>query len=348
MKRILLIFALSLLTIIAKAQQQDIPNEFFGLRLGEAYTVEQLIAAIGDNGTYIKNPGIDDAEPGYLNNGFQNVTYKGKTYSLAFFITLKDGTLTTVAFYLLPNSDQTLSSAYDEIKNELSQHYEMLPQESRQPGVERIGSQNNDIMLTLDKRMEDGQCSSVSIYYTSLTATRDYYTKQLPAIQDTFFGMKMGTSCSSRQFVINKIGNKGTFLGEDYTSNRKIITFGDISFAGATWDFADFSFTDSGAFYDIDLSCSYNDGYLYKDDENEAQSQYEYFKEKLNGKYGEQEEKNSDEGRYIVYFGSNNMRLILSNRRAKSTGGDYRRYVSLNYTQTEINNQQNAKSDNDL
>lgn len=343
MKRILLIFALSLLTTITKAQQHDIPNEFFGLRLGETYTVEQLIAAIGDNGTYIEIPGIDDAEPDYLSNVFQNITYKGKTYSRALFITLKDGTLTAVAFYLLPNAEQTLESAYDEIKNELSQHYEMIPQES-QPGVERIVSQNNDIMLTLDKHMEDGQCSCFSIYYTSLTALNDYYLKQLPVIQDTFFGMKMGTSYSSRQFVINQIGNKGTFLNEEYTSNGKIVTFSDVSFAGSTWNFADLFFTDDGAFYDINLY----DGYLYKDDKNEAQSQYEYFKEKLDGKYGKQEEKNSDEGRYIVYFGSNNMRLILSNRRAKSRGGDYRRYVSLNYTHTKIHSQQNAKSDNDL
>lgn len=347
MKRILIVLVLSLLTTITNAQQQDIPNEFFGLRLGEAYTVEQLIAAIGDNGTYISNYGSNDTELGYLNNSFQDVTYKGKTYSLAFFATLKDGTLISVSFYLLPNAGRTLESAYDEIKNELSQRYEMLPQESR-PGVERVGSQNNDTMLLLEKCMEDGQCSYVSIYYTSLTAVNDYYLQQNPAIQDSFFGMKMGSSYSSRQFVINKIGNKGTFLSEDYTSNGKTITFGDVSFAGSTWDFASLSFTENGAFYDIDLSSNYNDGYLYKDDENEAQSKYEYFKEKLNDKYGVQEESISDEGRYVVYFGCNNMRLILSNRRAKSRGGDYRRYVSLNYTQTEINSQQNAKSDDDL
>lgn len=345
MKRILLIFALSLLTTITKAQQHDIPNEFFGLRFGETYTVEQLIAAIGDNGTYIDSLSIDDAEPGYLINIFQNITYKGKTYSRAYFFTLKDDTLIAVTFYLLPNAEQTLESAYDEIKNELSQHYEMIPQES-QPGVERIGSQNNDIMLTLDKHMEDGQCSSVRIYYISLTAVTDYYLKPFPVIQDTFFGMKMGTSYSSLQFVINQIGNKGTFLNEEYTSIGKIVTFSDVSFAGSTWNFADFDFTDDGAFYSIHLSCNYND--LYKDDENEAQSQYEYFKEKLDGKYGKQEEKDSDEGRCIVYFGSNNMNLILSNRRAKSRGGDYQRYVSLHYFHTKILSQQNAKSDNDL
>ena len=63
---------------------------------------------------------------------------------------------------------------------------------------------------------------------------------------------------------------------------------------------------------------------------------------------GEKEEKDSGDGKYVVYLGRNDMCVILSNERSRSKGGDYRRYVTLDYVQTEINGRQSAKSDDDL
>ena len=126
------------------------------------------------------------------------------------------------------------------------------------------------------------------------------------------------------------------------------IIFKNVSFAGRTWDFANFYLTESGQFYELRVNQSLNDGVIYEDEIRDAQKTYDYYKEKLNEKYGEKEEKDSEDGKYIIYLGSNDMGVMLSNERSRSKGGDYRRYVTLDYIQTEINRKQSAKSEDDL
>lgn len=84
------------------------------------------------------------------------------------------------------------------------------------------------------------------------------------------------------------------------------------------------------------------------DEWKQAQSTYNYYRQKLNDKYGEKEETESDNGKRTTFIGKNDMAVIVSNERSQSKGGAFRRYVSLDYIQTEYFNQQTNKSDDEL
>ena len=71
-----------------------------------------------------------------------------------------------------------------------------------------------------------------------------------PELQDSFFGMKMG-STQTRLAIDRAVGYKGKWLDEEYISNGKVIIFKDVSFAGRTWDFANFYLTESGVLYEV-------------------------------------------------------------------------------------------------
>ncbi len=353
MKRIILVLLFSFAVMTLKAQQ-NLPEEFFGLKFGEKYTVEQMKAAVGDRGSYFE---IDNSEPyetggtSYYRYGFQNVYYEGRTYPLMVLLTLKNGKLALVDFCYPSDSGNTaaLDSTYNVIKDELSKAYDItsFPVVDH-PEVERFIAINNGITVRLDKYTENGHTSNIEVSYVSLSATlSDVFESLRPTIQDSFFGIKMG-SFQTRRTITDAIGYKGTYLDEEHTSNGKIIVFKDVSFAGSTWDFANFYLTEGGLFYELRVNRSLKDGTLYEDEMRDAQKTYDYYKEKLKAKYGEKEEQDSDDGKYVIYLGSNDMGVILSNKRSRSKGGEYRRYVTLDYIQTEINSRQSAKSENDL
>lgn len=48
------------------------------------------------------------------------------------------------------------------------------------------------------------------------------YESELPEIQDSFFGMKMG-STQTRLTIERSVGYKGKYLDEEYISNGKVI-----------------------------------------------------------------------------------------------------------------------------
>lgn len=334
--------------------QQNIPDEFFGLKFGEKYTVEQMKASVGDGGTYFE---VDNTEPFdmggtlYYRYGFENVSYEGRTYPVVVLMTLTNGKLACADFCYPEGSLSTasLDSTYSVLKDELSKAYDMTAfPVSDHPEIERLIAMNNGVTVRLDRYVEDGRTTGVEVTYVSMmTALMDIFDSLRPTIQDSFFGMKMG-STQTRWTIKDAVGYKGTYLDEEYTSNGKIIVFTDVSFAGRTWDFANFFLTEDGRFYELRVNRSLRDGVLYEDEMRDAQKTYDYYREKLNEKYGEKEEQDSGDGKYVVYLGSNDMGVILSNERSRSKGGDYRRYVSLDYVQTKISGQQSAKSDDDL
>lgn len=354
MPKIILISIFSFIAMISMAQQQNLPEEFFGLKFGEQYTPEQMKNAIGANGTYFD---IDNSEPFdmggtlYLRYGFQNITYEGRTYPLLILMTHQDGTLTMVDFYIPNDSDNSaaIDSTYNVIKNELSKTYEMtsFPIQDH-PEIERLLTISNGVTLRLDKYTENGQTSAIEISYLSLFANlREIFQSNRPEIQDSFYGMRMGTT-QTRMAIEKAIGHKGQCLNEEYISNGKIITFKDISFAGRTWDFADFYLTEVGLLYEVKFSLSLNDYGSYSDEWKQAQSTYDYYKQKLDDKYGKTNETESDKGKYTTYLGKNDMAIIVSNERNQSKGGSFRRYVILDYIQTAIFNRQSDKTDEEL
>ena len=354
MRRIIFTICFTFITAISLAQQKNLPEEFFGLKFCEKYTPEQRKDAMNNNGVYLE---IDNSKPydingiQYLRYGFQNVTYEGRTYPLLILITNTSGTLSVVVFFL-PNDNPTsvaIDSTYNVIKSELSKDYELstFPVQDH-PEIERMLAINNGVTLRLDKYTEDGQITGIEISYFSLLSNlMEAIESERPEIQDSFFGMKMG-STQTRLAIDRAVGYKGKWLDEEYISNGKVIIFKDVSFAGRTWDFANFYLTESGVLYEVKFNISLEDYGSYSDEWKQAQSTYNYYRQKLNDKYGEKEETESDNGKYTTFIGKNDMAVIVSNERSQSKGGSYRRYVSLDYIQTEYFNQQTNKSDDEL
>lgn len=354
MRRIIFTICFTFITAISLAQQKNLPEEFFGLKFCEKYTPEQLKDAMNNNGVYLE---IDNSKPydingiQYLRYGFQDVTYEGRTYPLLILMTNTSGALSMVVF-CLPNDNPTsvaIDSTYNVIKSELSKDYELstFPVQDH-PEIERMLAINNGVTLRLDKYTKDGQITAVEISYFSLLSNlMEAIESERPEIQDSFFGMKMG-STQTRLTIDRAVGYKGKWLNEEYISNGKVIIFKDVSFAGRTWDFANFYLTEGGVLYEVKFSISLEDYGSYSDEWKQAQSTYNYYRQKLNDKYGEKEETESDNGKHTTFIGKNDMAVIVSNERSQSKGGAFRRYVSLDYIQTEYFNQQTNKSDDEL
>lgn len=166
----------------------------------------------------------------------------------------------------------------------------------------------------------------------------DSYIAAYPTIQDTFLGIKMGSQQTSYS-IKSAIGYKGEYLNEEYDPYGKTIIFTNFIFAGKTWDYGNFSLTDKGELYSVSAYDSLDEGYGYEDELNTAEQTYELYKSSLDAKYGVHDEQESDNGKYVIYVGNNDISIILSNERNKSTGGEYRRYITIQYYQAAIYNQ---------
>lgn len=188
----------------------------------------------------------------------------------------------------------------------------------------------------------------IEVSYLSLTAIlTDAYKVVYPTIQDTFMGLKIG-SYQTISSIKSAVGYKGEYLNERLDSYGKTIIFTKMMFAGKTWDFGSFSLTDKGELYRVCAYDSLKDGFGYDDENNDAQQTYDSYKIKLNNKYGVQDENESSKGKFITYIGGNDISIILSNERSKSTGGEYRRYVQIEYYHTAIFNKLSEQSADEL
>ena len=165
-------------------------------------------------------------------------------------------------------------------------------------------------------------------------------------IQDTFFGLKMTASITSAQ-IKSAIGARGVFIEETRESNSINNLYKDVYFAGSKWDFANFTCTTDGKFYLFNAYNSFSDYDI--DLEKEAKSQYEILKNKLDEKYGEgNEQKEDEENFHTIYFGSNDMSIIISYERSRSVGGSYRRYLKIEYINVTLFNNQISANDDEL
>ena len=165
-------------------------------------------------------------------------------------------------------------------------------------------------------------------------------------IQDTFFGLKMKASISSAQ-IKNAIGARGVFIEETRESNSINNLFKDVYFAGSKWDFANFTCTTDGKFYLFNAYNSYDD--YSSDQEKDARALYEIYKSKLDDKYGKgKEEKNEDGSINTTYSGPNDMAIIISYERARSSGGSYRRYLTIEYINVTLFQNQMSANDDEL
>lgn len=344
MKKYIFIIISLFISVSANAQQA-IPSEFFGLKYGNTYSLEEVISHVGDNGRY-SSTNFSEFESlelsGYL---FENVTYCGRTYT-SMTIHFHSKVFVGIIFSISNTErSQSFNSIYHELDNELSDKYDMIDYPVSNDEINKISIDDNGNAVAIGYRESHNGNIAVITYLSLTTLFSDITNKVLPTIQDTFFGLKMGTR-QTTSTIKWAVGDKGTLLSEDKDIYGKTITFKDITFAGKVWDFGEFRLTENGELYDLSVQISLKD-YGF-DDLKEANRTFESFKTKLEEKYGTAEEKTDEAGKRISYIGNNGIGLMLSNERSKSKGGDYRRYVTLEYWHTEIHSQLYNQSNDEL
>lgn len=339
MKRLVFIISTLILSVAANAQQST-RDVIFGLTIGDVYTSEQIYQIVGTYGDFDKDLGeIEIDYHTYNAYAFTNVKYENLTVPNVVILTLPRHSFGGVIIsYMQGNTPNgiPLDDFYGQVKQKLiDSNFEF--EESgveNHPEIQRLQCHSENLSLRLDKFISEGAAIEVRITCLSYSAAiLDRFAR--PVIQDTFFGMKMG-SIQSVSSLKSAIGHKGNYLDEGYDSYGKNVSFTDVIFAGRTWDYCNFQLSDKGELYGISVYDSLNDGYGYEDDKKEAESIYNRYKEKLDAKYGKWDEKVTDDGKEVYYFGNNNMGILLSNERSKSQGGTYRRYVRIDYMQTAI------------
>lgn len=349
-KLIIILLALAVSNVVNA--QQSIPDEFFGLKYGNTYTLEQVKTHVGDNGVYVEtDESIEFGSMKWTGYSFTDADFSGRRYPAMVIMMLTSdvfgGLMLAYPEASLP-AERTIDSIYDELQKDLSRQYtfvDMPLDDSGATAKVSLDDKGNSIILSRNKS-DEGEV--VSITYISFSMMySDFTSNALPTIQDTFFGMKMG-SIQNVSSIKSALAHKGEYLDEQYDSSGKSISFTKLIFAGKTWDYGNFKLSDKGELYGISAYDSLSDGYSYDDEKKEAERIYNSYKEKLDSKYGKCEENTSDDGKSVVYLGGNNMAIILSNERSKSQGGSYRRYVRIDYIQTAINGRLSESSDDEL
>ena len=338
MKKNILTLLFTFITIVSFAQKHDLPDEFFGLKFNEKYSPEQIQEALKGNGTYYEfdntEPYVENGVP-YYRYGFENASYNGRTYDLIGITTTTKGVLAQVCFNYFNDSDtsEAIDSVYEEVKSELTETYAMFSIPAQNDIVaDRMLCINEGAsrVLRLTKYTEEGQTSMIEInYYAFETMAND-----LPEIQDTFYGMKMG-SYQTTSSIKSSVENRGTFIEERDLSFGMVVSFYNVSFAGDVWQYASFYTTENGLLYEVDFQKSFEESDSDSEEFNQAEQNYNTYKAKLNDKYGEHDEREFETGKYISYNGKNHMSAVLSNEVSLSKGSSYRRYVSLTYTQED-------------
>ncbi len=338
-KLIFTLFAM-VLSSVAYAQQ-PIPSEFFGLEYGNIYTLEQVKTHVGDKGKYVEaDNSFEFGSMKWTGYCFSDVEFFGRHYPSMVILML---TSDVFGGLMLTYSDadlsegQTMDSVYNELLKELSGQYTFVEMSLGKDGVTAKVSfdESRNAIALLRNKSEDGEVVSITYVSFSLIYS-DFNSDAFPTIQDTFFGMKMG-SIQSVSTLKSALWHKGKYLDEQYDSSGKNVSFTKLIFAGKTWDYGNFKLSDKGELYCISAYDSLDDGYFYEDEKKEAERTYEAYKEKLNDKYGQQQEETTEDGKQVIYWGWNDMAVILKNERSKSQGGEYRRYVKIEYIQTAIN-----------
>ncbi len=159
-----------------------------------------------------------------------------------------------------------------------------------------------------------------------------------PTIQDTFFGMKMGSRLSRTKIKIN-FNHKGEVCGYNYVPSGVLYYLDKVIFSGTTWEHGNLYLSDKRVFYRFRVYITSQYG----------EELYESYKNKLAEKYGEGEETITEDEKKIVYTGENDMSVTLYSKSGGDERGSYRRYyVSVDYTQTAIYNRMKAANDDEL
>ena len=354
MKRIIVTIVFSALCTLLSAQND---STFFGLRLGQIYSEQEIVDAVSPYGKYVRRGECPDGLT--VPYFFENVVWNKMSYPL-FSVSCAEheGTMISVTFGVrsmdVGSSDaleQTASAFCDSLSVFDSSPRVEYSADSTFVRSSYVSKENKDITIGVDRAYENGSISAFYINYTNRKAEIHLLVASLfpprPKIQDTFFGLKLG-----EHYGVNDIRkafyHNGEYLDCSNGGNTVSYTYTDVYFAGHRWNYCVVDITDDGRFYSIRAYDSLSDNSYNYDERNEAKQTYDSFKSRLDEKYGNAVDTDEDGKCSSVYWGENDVAIVLSNKRSKSSGGEYRRYVSIAYVQTDINNELANKSSDEL
>lgn len=135
-------------------------------------------------------------------------------------------------------------------------------------------------------------------------------TPDADVVQDTFFGLKLADYLTVDQ-IKEAVGDKGKFDEADDIDDiddEILVSFTNVSFAGETWEYADFWLTRDCQFYRFEVSNTY----LKLTGRKKAESLYSDLKSRLEKKYGFMPERISPNSRSVSYLGGNGVFLVCS------------------------------------
>ncbi len=354
MKRIIVTIVFSALCTLLAAQND---STFFGLRLGQVYSESEIIDAVSPYGKYVeKGECTDGLTVPYM---FEEVNWGGRLSPIVAVSSAERGhTLTAISFGIratdvdnLEALEKIASALRDSLSAIDANAYHQYAQDSTSVRSFYASPSNEQIMIRVDCCYDNKTLESVQVNYihlkAALKASMDSLFPPRPKIQDTFFGLKLG-----ERYRLNDI-NRAFYQSGDYLDSTKgrnsvSYTYTKVYFAGHKWNYCVVDVTDDGRFYSIRVYDSLSDNSYNYDERNEAKQTYDSFKSKLDEKYGNAVETDEDGKCSSVYLGENDVAIVLSNERSKSSGGEYRRYVTIAYVQTDINNELANKSLDEL
>jgi len=335
-------------------------NTFFGLELGKCYDKEQISTIVKSNGIQDGIADIvkeeEDNPLGLITYYFTDVHHDGRYFPIMTAEVLPaDNKLVVVSFADFTDKGYHNSAQLDGIYNStldsLKRIYPLEKVDMDSPDIVRYLFHNTQGLgpsVRLDKYLSNGIINTIEICYLSTPDLAMAMLENIPAlpnIQDTFFGLKMGSKYTHSQVKL-ALNGKGEFLNENSGAGENSVSFTDVYFAGSKWDFCEISLSAKNELYIV----SFYNTYATYDYEEEAETKksYQYLKSRLDDKYGESETKNEDGELATVYIGGNDMAILLTKEKSKSKSGSYRNYFKLTYYQRAVASSQSKANDDEL
>lgn len=311
------------------------PNSYYGLRIGQKYSSEQVVEAVGDNG--IHRWQLDGETRTLKKHVFSNVTYEGRHYSSLQVLTLlSDSTFVGIRLSLVDESTDgsfDLDSVFTELKDTLSSQYKMKPTTTSNENITGLEYRNPfGPSIILDKTQSKERTTEISLMYVSTAEIEVDLIMNgpgyKPTIQDTFSKLKLGKKYLAST-IKSAFKRNGTFLSESQKTDGKLIVFCDFRFADHLWDYAEIQLTRKGIF----SSFRVYDGYstIANEEVNAAHRLYEGIKRQLNTKYDPNNVLTEIESMKL-FSGDNGIDALLHIYSGKTRGGNHRIFVELVYS----------------
>lgn len=344
MKRLLFMFiAIFVFTASIFAQFPPI----FNLEQGKKYTVQEALDAVGSSAikeTHDIESYEESAESKEFSiNLYPKIEGSLPGYSLGFLDTGEYYSCLEIYerdTYIVADGDTLRGDArYKYLYKSLSSKYEMKKDSDECAYYE-------DGLFSMEIGNNDGQ---IIIVYEDNTPQFNKFLKDArPEIQTSFLGLKLRDKYSDYE-IRNALTERGTFSSSKRTSTGKKFLAQKVSFGGQLWDFCTISTDYEGRILIFNVYNSNDNNFigqkksdeLYKELEGQLDKKYivipDFIKEKSDMAGWTKLIKMTNESE-ILYFGKNSVVLELYKKLEKSSGGEFRRYVGLNYIDRDVLN----------